>query len=154
MNILSDLIEEYLLRLLSLSPREHLDIQRGELAEKFNCVPSQINYVLSTRFTPERGYLVESRRGGGGFIRIVRMSSKLRFLGDSFFNADDGLDIRQARDLLKRFYEEKLISRREVRIMDSALTEINKELCIDEIKNRKIIKRLFNSMLLAVLKES
>ena len=60
---LSDYIEDYLKKLLSLSSRRYVDIQRGELAQKFDCVPSQINYVLSTRFSLERGYVVESRRG-------------------------------------------------------------------------------------------
>ncbi|MDR2665806.1 MAG: CtsR family transcriptional regulator, partial [Oscillospiraceae bacterium] len=50
------------------------ELQRAELANRFNCVPSQINYVISTRFSPERGYIVESRRGGGGYIRIRRVS--------------------------------------------------------------------------------
>ncbi len=50
-----------------------LELQRSDLAQRFNCVPSQINYVMSTRFSPERGYIVESRRGGGGYIRISRV---------------------------------------------------------------------------------
>ena len=50
-----------------------LEVRRGDLAERFHCVPSQINYVMSTRFSPERGYIVESRRGGGGYIRITRV---------------------------------------------------------------------------------
>ena len=50
-----------------------LEVQRSDLAQRFNCVPSQINYVMSTRFSPERGYIVESRRGGNGYIRITRV---------------------------------------------------------------------------------
>ena len=50
-----------------------LELQRSDLAQRFNCVPSQINYVMSTRFSPEHGYIVESRRGGGGYIRITRV---------------------------------------------------------------------------------
>ena len=50
-----------------------LELQRNDLAERFHCVPSQINYVMSTRFSPEHGYIVESRRGGGGYIRITRV---------------------------------------------------------------------------------
>ena len=50
-----------------------LELQRSDLAERFGCVPSQINYVMSTRFSPERGYIVESRRGGNGYIRISRV---------------------------------------------------------------------------------
>lgn len=74
MNSLSREIEQYIKEQMS---REHLDvleIQRSMLSELFNCVPSQINYVLSTRFTPAQGYLVESRRGGGGYVRIVCLS--------------------------------------------------------------------------------
>ena len=64
-------IEEYLKRLLS--QKEAVEIQRNELAEFFQCVPSQINYVLSTRFTPTQGYLVKAE-GGGGYVRIVKIS--------------------------------------------------------------------------------
>lgn len=70
---LADAIESFIIGELL---REHEDtvlVQRNELAERLSCAPSQISYVLSTRFTPERGFMVESRRGSGGFVRIVRM---------------------------------------------------------------------------------
>lgn len=70
---LCDHIEAYLKDLLAQAARGRIEVQRAELALRFDCVPSQINYVLDTRFTPERGYLVESRRGGGGYIRVVRL---------------------------------------------------------------------------------
>ena len=71
----SDLIASFILDALERADGT-AELQRSMLADRFNCVPSQINYVISTRFSPERGYVVESRRGGGGFIRIsrVRMS--------------------------------------------------------------------------------
>lgn len=69
---LSNSIEEFLLDLIE-EENGNLEIQRSSIAERFNCAPSQINYVLTTRFTPYKGYYVESRRGGGGFIRIVRV---------------------------------------------------------------------------------
>lgn len=72
---LSDFIEKYLKELLEDAEKDFIELQRRDLAEAFRCVPSQINYVLQTRFTPEKGYLVESRRGGGGFIRIVRLAA-------------------------------------------------------------------------------
>lgn len=72
---LSDFIEKYLKELLEEAEKDFIELQRRDLAEAFRCVPSQINYVLQTRFTPEKGYLVESRRGGGGFIRIVRLAA-------------------------------------------------------------------------------
>ena len=70
---ISDLIANFLQDCLDESGDGVLEIQRGELAQRFNCVPSQINYVMSTRFSPERGYIVESRRGGNGYIRITRV---------------------------------------------------------------------------------
>lgn len=71
MSSLSDLIEQYLKEMLSRS--ESIEVQRWRLAQMFRCVPSQINYVLETRFTKRHGYLVYSRRGGGGFIKIARI---------------------------------------------------------------------------------
>src|SRR3954470_11775090 len=74
MRNISDLIEQYLKQMLQDSSEGSIEIQRSDLADKFSCVPSQINYVISTRFTLEKGYYVESKRGGGGYIRIQRVS--------------------------------------------------------------------------------
>ena len=70
---ISDLIASFLQDCLDASGDGVLEVQRNDLAQRFNCVPSQINYVMSTRFSPERGYIVESRRGGNGYIRITRV---------------------------------------------------------------------------------
>ena len=70
---ISDLIAGFLQDSLDESLDGVLEVQRSDLAQRFNCVPSQINYVMSTRFSPERGYIVESRRGGNGYIRITRV---------------------------------------------------------------------------------
>lgn len=70
---LSDLITEEIIRMLDESGENMAEIQRNELAALMGCVPSQINYVLSSRFTPEHGYIIESRRGGGGYIKIKRV---------------------------------------------------------------------------------
>ena len=69
---ISDLIASFLQDSLDTAEDGVLEVQRSELAQRFNCVPSQINYVITSRFTPEQGYIIESKRGGGGFIRIVR----------------------------------------------------------------------------------
>ncbi len=71
---MSDRIEAFIIELLKDAERESLEIGRNELAGIFDCVPSQINYVIKTRFNPERGYMVESRRGGGGYVRIKRIN--------------------------------------------------------------------------------
>ena len=68
---ISDTIERFIREMLGED--ESIELKRNELANHFNCVPSQINYVISTRFTTERGYSVESRRGGGGYIKITRV---------------------------------------------------------------------------------
>lgn len=73
MKNLADAIENFIIGELVREQEEQIMVQRNELAERLSCAPSQISYVLSTRFTPERGYLVESRRGSGGFVRIVRI---------------------------------------------------------------------------------
>ena len=70
---ISDLIASFLQDSLDTAEDGVLEVQRSDLAQRFNCVPSQINYVMSTRFSPERGYIVESRRGGNGYIRITRV---------------------------------------------------------------------------------
>ena len=71
---ISDYVANYILELLEENEDESVEIKRNELANTIGCVPSQINYVITSRFTPEQGYLVESQRGGGGYIRITRVS--------------------------------------------------------------------------------
>ena len=121
---ISDLIESYLKKLISDSPEESVEIQRSELAVRFSCVPSQINYVLTTRFSTGHGYIVESRRGGGGYIRIVRIPLDKRkgliltiseLIGDSITQ-------QEAEGLINRLLEEKLITMREARIMIAAVS--------------------------------
>ena len=72
MSNISDIIEEFILQ--QLEDSDNIDLSRNELANFFSCAPSQINYVLSTRFTAPKGYIVESHRGGGGFIRLIRVN--------------------------------------------------------------------------------
>ena len=80
MRLLSDSIEDFIKTLMeSEQNQQHeIELRRNELAEHFQCAPSQINYVLATRFTPDHGYVIESRRGGGGYIRIMRLASSSR----------------------------------------------------------------------------
>ncbi len=122
---LTDYIEDYLKKLLALSSSQYIEIKRRELAGKFSCVPSQINYVLDRRFPVERGYLVRSRRGGGGCIRIYRVESLHNgSWSDLFCSLDrESFDAQRARQLLKRMIEDKVISRREAAILDRLLRE-------------------------------
>ena len=89
-----------------------LEMQRGDLAQRFGCVPSQINYVMSTRFSPEHGYIVESRRGGGGYIRITRVQVDRQTLLMHVINSiGDTLDYASARAITQNLVDSEAISR-------------------------------------------
>ena len=115
-------IEQYLKELLEV--QDYIELQRSELAGIFSCVPSQINYVLSTRFTPTQGYIVESRRGGGGYLRIVKLSwddlSADNRKGFPHVEAD-GIGQGEAEGILRRLQEEGIITGREFLLLRALL---------------------------------
>ncbi|WEV45019.1 CtsR family transcriptional regulator [Streptococcaceae bacterium ESL0687] len=121
----SDLIEEYLKKLLNQA--SEIEIKRSELAETFDVVPSQINYVIKTRFTLLRGYEVLSKRGGGGYIRIVkiRCSNRHLFLQEVQDKIPDLLSEKATQDIIQFLFEEKIISFREGNLMLSVLSDSN-----------------------------
>lgn len=123
MRNISDLIEHYLKTILSESDSGSIEIQRNDVATQFECVPSQINYVISTRFTVEKGYIVESKRGGGGYIRIRRISFKNISMMEQILDII-GEEISQvaAEGVIHRLYEAKLVTLREARIMEVAMS--------------------------------
>ena len=123
MRNISDVIEEYLKKILTGSGQDAVEIKRNEIAEKFQCVPSQINYVINTRFTVEKGYIVESKRGGGGYIRIIkiRASDKAQLIEQMVGLIGNKLTQSAAENLILRMLEEKVISNREARLMLSAI---------------------------------
>ena len=71
---MTDILEQYIMNLFKEATEDHIIIKRSNVAQKFDCVPSQVNYVIKTRFTPEHGFIIESKRGGGGFIRITKIT--------------------------------------------------------------------------------
>lgn len=98
---ISDLIASFLQEGLDEAEDGVLEVQRSDLAQRFNCVPSQINYVMSTRFSPERGYIVESRRGGNGYIRITRVRVDRQTLLMHVINSlGESVDLPSARAIL------------------------------------------------------
>ena len=109
---ISDLIASFLQDSLDTAENGVLEVQRSELAQRFNCVPSQINYVMSTRFSPERGYIVESRRGGNGYIRITRVQVDRQTLLMHVINSiGDTLDYASARAITQNLVDSEAISR-------------------------------------------
>jgi transcriptional regulator CtsR len=118
----SDVIEQYLKALLEAE--EQVEIRRAAIAAQFNCVPSQINYVIKTRFTPERGYVVESKRGGGGYIRILKV--KVRSGCDLVEWMIERLPRRireeDARVMIQKLYDKGIVERQAGNMMLSVLS--------------------------------
>ena len=123
MRNISDIIEGYLKEILELQGQGLVEIKRSELADKFQCVPSQINYVINTRFTAERGYLVESKRGGGGYIRIVRVAphSKADLFDELQKHLQSSTSQSAAEHIIFRLIDEEVISKREAKLMLAAV---------------------------------
>ncbi|EPT7363495.1 CtsR family transcriptional regulator [Listeria monocytogenes] len=149
MKNISDIIEAYLKQVLESS--EAVEIKRSEIADKFECVPSQINYVINTRFTMERGYIVESKRGGGGYIRIikVKMNDKLQLL-EAIISMVHDKKVSQSfsEDVILRLLEEEVITKKEARLMVAAL---DREVLILPLPDRDILRsRILETMLVAL----
>ncbi|MDW7740560.1 MAG: CtsR family transcriptional regulator [Bacillota bacterium] len=152
---LTDYIEDYLKKLLALSTNQHIEIKRRELAGKFDCVPSQINYVLERRFSLARGYLVESRRGGSGCIRIYRIEPEQPDAWREVISilTDEEFEPSRLKHLIKRMYDDKIISRRESRLLEKIISdEIYLFAGLSREKTRKLQKRLFSDILEELLK--
>lgn len=130
----SDLIEAYLKGILE--DHEIIEIRRAEMAQLFNCVPSQINYVINTRFTFQRGYIVESKRGGGGYIRIskVQISDQHYFLEQLMGSFGTEISEANAFGIIQKLFEEKIVTENEGNLMLSALSK--NTLGISQIENR------------------
>ena len=120
---ISDIIEEYLKQILGESSQ--IEIRRSEIANHFDVVPSQINYVIKTRFTIQHGYLVQSKRGGGGYIRIERVNllDNVDVLNSLIQAIGDAISERDAYDIVRTLYDEKLLTRREGDLMLVALSK-------------------------------
>ncbi|WP_163539017.1 CtsR family transcriptional regulator [Gracilibacillus sp. YIM 98692] len=123
MRNISDIIEEYLKEVMQSNTQKIIEIKRSEIADRFECVPSQINYVINTRFTLEKGYLVESKRGGGGYIRISRITNddKAKLIDEIIGMIHPKISQQKAYNIIERLVEEELITKREAKLMISAL---------------------------------
>lgn len=149
MSNLADGIEDYLKKLLTLSASGYIEIKRKELAGKFHCVPSQVNYVLETRFTLERGFLVESRRGGKGFVSIKKLNLPAqKLLSILMPDIEEGrIEDEKAKMLLRKIYEEKYISFRERKLMETVLDTLH---VLEESQQEKLRSLLLKNMLVAL----
>ena len=122
---ISDIIAQFINDMIEDEKNKEVIIQRNELADKFNCAPSQINYVLTTRFTAEKGYLIESRRGGGGYIiiRRVEYNNKEKQLEEINNSIGNSLTYNSALLLIEHLYDRKLITKREFEIIKMSIND-------------------------------
>ncbi|MCA1057175.1 CtsR family transcriptional regulator [Rossellomorea aquimaris] len=147
MRNISDIIESYLKNVLDLSESEIVEIKRSEIADKFQCVPSQINYVINTRFTIERGYVVESKRGGGGYIRIMKVKAhdQVHLIDQLVSLVTKAISQGTAADIIFRLVDEDIISEREAKIM---LSVMDRSVIMVDLPERDILRgRMLKAML-------
>lgn len=146
---LSDVLTEYIMEMLEAEG--NAEIQRRELAERFGCVPSQINYVLTSRFTPEQGYVVESRRGGGGYIRITRIrTDKNTALMHIINSIGMELDNITAQVMIKNLLSSSIIGEEAAKIMLSATSERSLGL-VPTPQRDKVRAAMYKNMLLSII---
>jgi len=142
---MTDIIEAYLKKVLQ--QQDQVEIRRSEIAQLFDCVPSQINYVINTRFTIQKGYLVESKRGGGGYIRIIKVQvlDDLDMLNTMIEIIGDSISEKDAKSVVQKLYEDDIITKREAKLM---LVAMDKSLYTGE---RAIDNRLRSKLLRTML---
>ena len=128
-----------------------LELQRNEMAMRLGCVPSQISYVITSRFTPERGYIIESRRGGGGCIRIVRKQMhRDEYLMHFFYAVGEEIDENEARAYLRNLLDQEIITSREATIVSSALSGAALQNVTPEGRNT-VRAQIFRHILLSLM---
>ena len=142
----SDLIENYLKSILN--NRSQVEIKRSELARRFSCVPSQINYVIKTRFTLPRGYKIESKRGGGGYIRIAKVSlventgifdTLIEYIGKQ-------ISEKSALQIIQSLFEQQILTKREANLilvtLDRATLSLGNKALEDTLRARILVEVL------------
>jgi len=151
MSSLSDKIEKYLRNLIKQYEGE-VERKSNRLADDFNCAPYQINYVLDTRFTVERGFISESRRGGGGYVRIikVKLNSKNEAMKNIIKQLEGPLQPKEAKGIIKRLYENNIIKQRDRVLLEAAVSK--ESIGFDKEEQNKIRAQVLKNTLKAIFK--
>ena len=152
---LSDSIESFIKTLITQEEPE-VELKRNELAEYFGCAPSQINYVLATRFSPDHGYIIESRRGGGGYIRIVRVvqsgAQRLMYLANE--RIGDAISEAEAVRLIHQLAEQKLVTIQEAEIMRAAVSAQAMSIPIPDALKAALRARTLRTMVMTIARQN
>lgn len=145
----SDRIEAFITELLKTeSSDEWLELRRNELAAVFGCAPSQINYVMATRFSPQQGYIVESRRGGGGYIRIRRVSAEKNAAAQVIAEIGESIDFRTANARLSYLVQAGAIDKQCAKIISAAVSD--KSLTVDQPERDKLRANILRNTLMRI----
>jgi transcriptional regulator of stress and heat shock response len=151
MSILSNNIEEFIKSMI-MEYEGSVEIQRNELANYFHCAPSQINYVLATRFNLDQGFIIESKRGGGGCIKLIRVDADDDYLLNLItVRISDEISLREAYSLVEGLHNLKTINLREADIMKSALSA--KALNIPAMIKDKVRASILKQMIISIMKQ-
>ena len=152
---LSDSIESFIKTLITQEEPE-VELKRNELAEYFGCAPSQINYVLATRFSPDHGYIIESRRGGGGYIRIVRVvqtgAQRLMYLANE--RIGDAISEAEAVRLIHQLCEQGLVTIQEAEIMRAAVSAQALSIPIPDALKAALRARTLRTMVMTIARQN
>lgn len=146
---LSDLIEEWIKQNIN-ETEGYIDLQRNELANKFNCVPSQINYVITTRFNPNNGYYVESRRGGGGYIRIKKVDfSNSNYIMHIVNVIGDSLSAYESNIFINNLLDKNIITEKEAKLMKVATNDkvLQLDFDIKDMVRANILKNMLINLI-------
>lgn len=142
---MSDMIEEFIKELFT-EEENYIEIQRNDLAEHFNCVPSQINYVISTRFKPSQGYYVESKRGGGGHIKITKVNiTKSNYFMHIINSIQDSLTGQEVDIFISNFLSYQMITETEAKLLKVATSD--NVLRLPQPTRDEIRAKIFKNML-------
>ena len=143
---IADLVEEHILKLLHSEKSGQIEIQRGEIADAMSCAPSQVTYVLSTRFTHDKGFVVESRRGLGGFIRISVIPLRSIFFGKILNELSKDSTHEEIQEIIRELYRINYISYREVRIMAKFVDGLFDSDTISPEDRFRILRMMFETL--------
>ena len=148
---MSDMIEEFIKEMFQ-EDNDYIEIQRNDLAEQFNCVPSQINYVIETRFKPSQGYYVESKRGGGGHIAIKNINlTKSNYIMHMINSVGDGITAQEIDIFISNLLSYAMISKTEAKLLKVATSD--KVLKIPQDMRDALRASIFKNMLLNLVED-
>ncbi len=147
---MSDMIENFIKDLFE--EEDYIEIQRNDLAEYFNCVPSQINYVISTRFKPSQGYYVESKRGGGGYISIRKVNiTKSNYLMHIISNIGNQITAQEVDIFISNFLSYEIISKKEAKLLKVATSD--NVLTVPQNIRDELRAKIFKNMLINLVED-